>query len=41
MILDAQTHTVYLPAVTMLAPAGGGRAQARPDSFRVLVLTLK
>jgi hypothetical protein len=41
MILDAKTHTVYLPAATMAAPAGGGRAQAQPDSFHVLVLGLK
>ena len=38
MILDAKTHTVYLPAATMVAPAGGGRAQAQPDSFHVLVV---
>jgi DNA-binding beta-propeller fold protein YncE len=41
MILDAKTHTVYLPAATMVAPAGGGRAQAQPDSFKVLVFGLK
>jgi len=41
MILDAQSHTVYLPAATMVAPAGGGRAQAQPDSFHVLVFRLK
>jgi hypothetical protein len=37
MILDVKTHTVYLPAATMVAPAGGRRAQAQPDSFHVLV----
>ena len=41
MILDVKTHTVYLPAATMVAPAGGGRAQAQPDSFHVLVFGLK
>ena len=41
MILDTNSQTVYLPAATMGAAAAGAQAQAVPDSFRVLVFSLK
>jgi YVTN family beta-propeller protein len=38
MTLDPATHTIYTAAQDMQpAPAGGGRAQGVPDSFRVLI----
>jgi YVTN family beta-propeller protein len=38
MSLDPATHKIYIAAQDMQpAPAGGGRAQGVPDSFRVLI----
>ena len=40
MVLDPATHTIYLPAATMV-PGPEGRMQPTPDSFKVLVYGMK
>jgi len=38
MTVDEKLHRIYLLTADYAAPAGGGRAQATPDTFHVLVV---
>lgn len=38
MTIDEKTHKIYLPTADYPTQAGGGRAQAAPDSFHIVVV---
>jgi len=39
MCVDAATHTLYLPTAEFEPSTGGGRPAAKPDSFKILVVS--
>lgn len=37
--LDAQSHEIFLPTAEMMPATGGGRPQAKPGTFRIVVVS--